>query len=126
MKGYVDRALKKFDHPAPLHPQHAPHDWFRPAYGSRTPQTATEASSAAPLDKAGTLRIQSINGTFMYYGRGVGPCILVALNKIATEQAAPTTDTIAETVMLMDHLHTYSHAVIRYHASDMILKTAHN
>ena len=25
MPGYVTRALKKCDHPAPLHPQHAPH-----------------------------------------------------------------------------------------------------
>jgi hypothetical protein len=59
----------------------------------------------------------------MYYGCGVDPCILVALNEIATEQAAPTTDTASQTDMLMDYLHTYPNAVIRYHASDMILKT---
>jgi hypothetical protein len=59
----------------------------------------------------------------MYYGRGVDPCILVALNEIASEQATPTTTTINKTTMLMDYLHTYPDAVIRYYASDMILKT---
>jgi hypothetical protein len=58
----------------------------------------------------------------MYYGRTCDPCILVALNKIAAEQASPTTDTIARTSMLMDYLHTYPHGVIRYYTSDMVLK----
>jgi hypothetical protein len=66
--------------------------------------------------------IQAISGTFLYYGRACDPCILPALNEIASEQASPTTDTIDKTTMLMDYLHTYPNAVIRYHASDMILK----
>jgi hypothetical protein len=41
---------------------------------------------------------------------------------MASKQAKPTTDTIPKTDMLMDYLHTYPNAVIRYHASDMILK----
>jgi hypothetical protein len=41
MPGYVDRALTKFAHPAPLRPQHAPHKWIEPAYGSRKPQRPT-------------------------------------------------------------------------------------
>jgi hypothetical protein len=108
----------------PLHAQHAPHEWIQPAYGSRKPKSPTVASSAKPLDKAGTTRIQSINDTFMYYGRGIDPCILVALNEITTEQAAPTTATASKTDMLLivDYLH-YPNAVIRYHASNMILKT---
>jgi hypothetical protein len=58
----------------------------------------------------------------MYYGRACDPCMLPTLNEIATEQASPTTETIAKANMLMDYLHTYLHAVIRYYASDMILK----
>ena len=38
------------------------------------------------------------------------------------KQASPTTDTITKTDMLMDYLHTYPNAVLRYYASDMILK----
>ena len=96
MPGYVTRALKNFNHPAPLRPQHAPHQWTEPTYGSRKPQNPTPDSKAQLLDKQGTTRIQaSINGTFMYYGRACDPCILPALNKIASEPASLTTDTIA-------------------------------
>jgi hypothetical protein len=122
MPGYVTRALKKFDHPAPLRPQHAPHQWSAPIYGSHKPQVPTPDSKAQPLDKQGTTQVQAINGTFMYYGRACDPCILPALNEIASEQASPTTDTIARTTMLMDYLHMYPHGVPRYYASDMILK----
>jgi hypothetical protein len=122
MPGYVIRALCKFKHRAPKRPQHAPHAWVEPVYGSRQQQQPTKAASAAPLDPEGTLRVQQVNGTFMYYGRGVDPCILVALNEIASEQAKPTTDTRDKTDMLMDYLHTYPNAVIRFYASDMILK----
>ena len=123
MPGYVDQALTKFNHPAPLRKQHAPHRWVEPAYGFKKPQTPTAKSTAKPLDASGTTRVQAINGTFMYYGRGVDPCILVALNEIASKQAAPTTTTVDKTTMLMDYLNTYPNVVIRYYASDMILKT---
>jgi hypothetical protein len=86
------------------------------------PQSPTPISTAPLLDKQGNNRIQSISGTFLYYGRACNPCILPDLNEIASEQAKPTTDTIPKTDMLMDYLHTYPNAVIRYHASGMILK----
>jgi len=93
--GYVTRALKQFNHPAPLCPQHAPYQWIEPAYGSRKPQNHTPESKAQLLHKHGTTRIQVINGTFIYYGPACDPCILPALNEITTEQASPTTNTIA-------------------------------
>jgi hypothetical protein len=123
MPGYVERALKKFNHPAPLRKQYAPHKWIEPAYGSRKPQSPTPDSAAQPLNEQGTTRIQAISGTFLYYGRACEPCILPALNEIASEQASPTTETVARTDMLMDYLHTYPDGAIRYYASDMILKT---
>jgi hypothetical protein len=92
MPGYVARALKKFDHPAPLQPQHAPHQ--STAHANHRSLLQTD-SNAQPLDKQGTTRIQAINDTFMYYGRACDPCILPALNEIASEQASPETDTVA-------------------------------
>jgi hypothetical protein len=56
MPGYVNRALLKFEHPAPLRAQHAPHKWIEPVYGSRRPQSPTPDSTAQPLDKLGTTR----------------------------------------------------------------------
>jgi hypothetical protein len=122
MPGCVPRALKRFAHPPPLRPQHAPHKWQAPVYGSRKPQTATTEFQAKALEPDSTTRIQQVIGTFLYYAN-VDCCILPALNEISSEQSAPTTDTNEKTNWLMDYLHTYPNAVIRFHASDMILKT---
>ena len=35
--------------------------------------------------KTATRRIQAINGIFLYYSRGVDPCILPACNEISTQ-----------------------------------------
>ena len=58
----------------------------------------------------------------MYYGRACGSCILPVLNKIATVQAPPTTNTTARTEMPMVNLHTYPNAAIHHYISNMILK----
>jgi hypothetical protein len=122
MPGYVPRALKRFEHPPPRPPQHVPHKWLTPVYGFSKPQTATIESQATPLAADGTTHIQQISGTFLYYS-DVDYCILPALNEISSQQSAPTTDTNDSSNWLMDYLHTYPNAVIRFHASDMILKT---
>jgi hypothetical protein len=120
--GYVPRALTKFNHPAPLRPQYAPHKWVEPAYGLRQPQSPTPDPTAPPLDKPGTTRVPAVAGTFQHYARACDPCILPALNEIAAEQASPTTEMLTRTHMLMDYLHTYPNGNIRYYASDIILK----
>jgi hypothetical protein len=89
MPDYVDQALKKFNHPPPSQKQHAPHKWVEPVYSSRQPQLPAPLSKAPLLDKHGTVRIQSISGTFLYYGRACNPCILPALKKLASKQASP-------------------------------------
>ena len=73
------------------------------------------------LDKAGTQRVQSVSGTFLYYARAVDPTILVALNEISNNQAQPTVLTGKACDMLLDYLATHPDATIRYYASDMIL-----
>jgi hypothetical protein len=122
MDGYVRRALKRFEHvPTSSRIQHAPHPWTAPVYGKKTAQQPTAPSTSPLLDKAGTRRIQAINGTFIHYAN-IDPCIKPALNEIGTVQAAPTTDTNQKVQMLMDYLHDHPDGVIRYHASDMILQ----
>ena len=120
MPNYIVDALQKFQHQPPKHPQHAPHKWTTPAYGQKI-QYALPPSSLPILDSKGVKRIQSINGTFLYYGRAVDPCMLPAINEISTQQSHPTTDTNAKAKMLMDYAHTYPNATIRYKASDMQL-----
>jgi hypothetical protein len=79
MPDYVNRALKKFNHPPPSKKQHAQHKWVKPVYVSRQPQLSAPLSKAPLLNKHGTVRIQLISGTFLYYGCACNPCILRSL-----------------------------------------------
>ena len=58
---------------------------------------------------------------FLYYGRAIETPILVALNEIGTQQAAPTTKTLDEANWLMDFLSWHSDGKIRYFAGTMQL-----
>ena len=120
MPQYIEKTLQKFNHPTPARAQHAPHDWIRPAYGAKI-QYAPADPNLPVLDQAGTTRVQSINGTLMYYARAVDPSMLPALNEISTQQAKPTEQTITKCNHLLDYAATHPNAVIRYHASDMAL-----
>ena len=62
-----------------------------------------------------------IVGTFLYYILGIDSTILVTLNEIGGQQSTATTDTEKKCVKLMDYLHTHPDAVLRFHASGMIV-----
>ena len=81
MPGYVSKALLKFKHNKPTHLQHAPHKWNKPVYGQKMQFAPSDSSPL--LDNKGTLRVQSISGTFLYYARAVDPTIFPALNEIS-------------------------------------------
>ena len=66
-------------------------------------------------------RVQVIVGIFLYYGLGIDSTILVTLNESGGQQSTATTDTEVKCVKLMDYLHTPLDAVVRFHASDIIL-----
>jgi hypothetical protein len=119
MPDYVPKALQTLRHAAPLVPQHAPHLWTVPAYGAKIQLASNDMSPL--LDKLGIRRVQQISGLFLYYSRGCDPTIIVALNEISNNQAAPTEKTKKACDMLLNYLATHPDATIRYHASDMIL-----
>lgn len=73
------------------------------------------------LDKEGIRYVHSCVGSFLFYARAVDPTMLVALNEIGTHQAHATQLTLKKCFMLMDYAATHPLAIIRYHASDMIL-----
>ena len=112
MSKYAVRALAKFNHPTHDKPQHSPHPWVSPVYGSRRQQSPTPTSTAPLINQAGTLRFQGIPDNFLYYGCSINPCILSALNEISPEQAKLTTNTAEKCDMLMNYLYTNPDAVI--------------
>ena len=120
MPNYVNKKLHKFRHTKPHRPQYAPHKWPKPAYGRKL-QYAPPPDTTDYLNKNCITCIQSINGSFLYYGRAIDPTILTALNNIATQQAKPTVTTKEKALVLMDYLATYPNAKLRYYAGDMKL-----
>ena len=120
MPHYVNKKLHKFRHTKSHRPQYAPHKWLKPAY-RRKLQYAPPPDTTDYLPKSGITRIQSINGSFLYYGRAVDPTILTALNDIATQQVKPTVNTEEKVHMLMDYLAMYPNAKLRFYAGDMKL-----
>jgi hypothetical protein len=118
MPGYVAKALHRFQHSAPTRPQHSPHAWVAPVYGMATQLTAPPDLSA-PLDANGTTRIQEVVGVLLYYARAVDSTMLVALSTIAS--AAKSAATAQAITQLLNYCATHPDAVVRYHASDMVL-----
>jgi len=122
MPGYIERALLRFRHPHPKRPEHSPHAWQRPVYGA-TVQYAPAPDHTTALDAADGKRVQEVIGVLLYYARAIDPTLLVALSTLATQQAHGTQATMAALTQLRTYCATHPDAVIRYHASDMVLWT---
>jgi hypothetical protein len=74
-----------------------------------------------PLDASGTTLIQRITGKFLFYARAVDPTMRIALSALGNQQAAPTEATQKASLQFLDYCATHPDAVIRYHASGMVL-----
>jgi hypothetical protein len=120
MPGYIARALQRFSHPTPTKPQHSPHAWKKPSYGDKV-QYAPDTDNSPALDAKDTKHVQEILGTLLYYARAVDSTMLTAIGSIATQQASATQATLKAVVHLLNYCATHPEAVVRYHASDMVL-----
>ena len=67
MPGYVKCALHKFQHPIPTIPQHSPHQWMAPEYGSTASQLAHPKDNYAEHNPEEANEVQQVVGTFLYY-----------------------------------------------------------
>jgi hypothetical protein len=120
MPNYVQKQLVKYRHNAPKRPQYCPYEPAPVQYGRKSQELPVEEESKL-LDKEGKLRVQQVISSFLYYARAVDMTILHALNSIAAESSKPTERTMERVEQLLDYMHTYPNAVVRYYASDMIL-----
>ena len=120
MPNYITKVLERLQHPKPARPQFSPQDWTKPTYGAKV-QYAPSPSSSPFLPASGVKEVQSTTGLLLYYARAVDYTMLTALQEIASEQAKPTEDTLKKCKRLLDYAATYPNAILRFHASDMIL-----
>ena len=72
----------------------------------------------SPADKT---FIQEVTGTFLYYACNIDATMLPALGLLATQQEAPTENTMTLAKQFLDYSATHPNAIIIYHASDMFL-----
>jgi hypothetical protein len=85
MPGYIKAALHKYHHAAPARPEHAPHTWNPPIYGSKTQYVEDETTSPALSDKD-VNKLQQRTVTLLYYTRAVDPTLIMPINVLASEQ----------------------------------------
>ena len=123
MPNYVSEALKKLQHVPQTYPQYSPHKYIAIQYGkSNTQQYATSEDTSSLLSPQETKYIQSGVGALLYYARAIDGSILPALNSIGTQQAQPTQQTKQNLQQVLDYVATYPDVILRFYASDMILK----
>ena len=120
MPGYIAATLNKFKHIGPAQPQHSPHRFTAPQYGTKVQMTDPPDTSPRLPDPA-IQRIQQIVGTLLYYSRAVNNTLLVALSALASEQSVATERTNEAITQLLDYCHTHPNASVTFKASDMKL-----
>ena len=114
--------IEKSQYRPPVRPQDTPHLWNKHVYGKHI-QLATQQSSAPKINSIDTNRVQSINGTFLYYSWEVDPTILTYLNEISTFQSTPTQYKMDKLNQVLDYASTHPNKTIHYHTRDVMLMT---
>ena len=109
-------------HKLPSKPQfspylHTPYVPLKPGQRQYTP-TPDESAFFSPTE---TTTIQQIVGSLLYYARAIDYILLPALNTTSRSQAKPTQTTKQACKILLDYCATFSHVILRYKASDIIL-----
>jgi hypothetical protein len=120
LSGYIKAALHKYQHPAPVRPEHSPYMWNPPIYGAKT-QFVSEPTPSPALSDKDVNKLQQLTGTLLYNARVVDPTLIMPINVLASEQSNATEVTAYKVIKLLNYCNTHPETKIRYHASDMIL-----
>ena len=120
LPGYVERAATELGHKPPARRQPSPWQCAPIKWGEKQ-QFVEEPVPSPPLDKKGQKYIQRVNGKLLYLARAVDSTMLVALSNLASEQAAPTEETMRRARWLLDYATSNETAVVTFRASDMVL-----
>jgi hypothetical protein len=89
MPGYIKAALHKYQHAAPVRPEHTPHTQNPPIYGAKTQYVEDKTASPALSDKD-VNKLQQLTGTLLYYARDVDRTLIMPINVLVSEQSKAT------------------------------------
>ncbi len=120
MPSYIEKALKRFQHPPPIVPQDQLHQHVKNLYGKKI-QLANPLDTSPPLNKAGKKFIQEVTGVFLYLARAVNLTMLTALRSLPSKQATPTEMTMQKCLQFLDYAASQEDGIVTYQASNMRL-----
>jgi hypothetical protein len=106
MPGYIKAALHKYQHAAPARPEHAPHTWNPPIYGTKTQYMEDKTASPALSDKD-VNKLQQLTGTLLYYPRAGDPALIMPINVLASEQSRATAVTADKVINILNYCNTH-------------------
>jgi hypothetical protein len=121
MDGYINNVQTWFNHPDPKISEQSPHKHRPIQYGAKEQYANNEVDTSPKLDAKGIKWVQAINGALLYYARAVDNRLLLTLNAIGVQQAAPTENTLTEVNKLLNYVATYPSNGTTYRASKMTL-----
>ncbi len=117
---YAKNGLKQFQHPPLIVPQDQPHPHIHKTYGAKV-QHAKAPNDSPLLNKAGKKFIQEVTRVFLFLAQAVVSKMLTPLSAIASEQAAPTENTMQTCFQFLDYAALQEDAIVTYRASNMKL-----
>lgn len=94
MPNYVERSLARLQYKTTKHPQYSPHEYTPITRTKPGSQQYTTTDNSPFVCQQDTKWVQSLVGTFLYYGRAIDGTILPALNEIGLQQGNPTINTM--------------------------------
>ena len=118
MPGYIEKALIRFGVTEGKGAK-SPATYIPPEYGKAVQYEKIQADT--PISAAEKTRLQEIVGVLLYYARAVDPTMLCAVNKLASKQANPNKESIADSMRLLQYAKAHPEATIRYRPSSMQL-----
>jgi hypothetical protein len=121
LPGYIDRALRVLGITKSEKPVNNPIKYTPPVYGTNLTQSVYEDTSP-PLDAISTKRIQKIVGLLLYYARIIDSTMIVAVTKLASQQAAPTIETQIAADLLLQYAAWHPNAQVVFKKSTMQLE----
>jgi hypothetical protein len=119
MKGYVQKALKEYQHTPPSKPFDAPTKFHKPKFGQKVQYEREDKSQ--PLTAKQIKTIQEVCGKFPYTSRAIDNTMQHALNELCIAATKGTQETQEALEYFLNYCATHPDAEIIYRASEMIL-----
>jgi hypothetical protein len=119
MKGYVQKALKEYQHTPPTKPFDAPTKFHKPEFGQKVQYEREDKSQ--PLTAKQIKTIHEVCGKFLYTSRAIDNTMQHALNELCIAATKGTQETQEALEYFLNYCATHPEAEIIYRASDMIL-----